>query len=369
MSIYTKKGDNGVTSLMNTSNVLKSDDRIQLLGNIDELTSNLGLIKASYPRVDIRKNIEQVQKNLMTIMAGIADQYNRDYKLNENEIVELEKEIDRLGALFPELKGFVLPGGNKLSAQIDVARTVARRAERWMSLVAKKHTVDSIARRYLNRLSDYLYMVARYTDYLYENKLLNDSEINRDNRSFRVNEAFSSQIDKQEYDKPMDQSNNSNIVKAGMSKDDIVNAVVSQLAMGNNKISLASAKKLIDKIEEYSKSLGLNTVISVCGPEGNPIAVHAMDGAFLASFDIAMKKAYTSVALKMSTKNLSELAAPGGPLYGIDKADNGRIIIFGGGVPLENNGKIIGGLGISGGSAEEDSQIAEYGLKVLKEVL
>jgi len=367
MSIYTKKGDNGVTSLMNTSNVLKSDDRIQLLGNIDELTSNLGLIKASYPKGDIRKYIEQIQKNLMIVMAGISDQYNRDYKLNENEVIELEKEIDRLGGLFPELKGFVLPGGNKLSAQVDVARTVARRAERWMSLVAKKHTVDSVARRYLNRLSDYLYMVARYTDYLYENKLLNESEINSDNKSF--NEAYSSQIDKQEYDKPMDQSNNSNIVKAGMSKDDIVNAVVSQLAMGNSKISLASAKKLIDKIEEYSKSLGLNTVISVCGPEGNPIAVHAMDGAFLASFDIAMKKAYTSVALKMSTKNLSELAAPGGPLYGIDKADNGRIIIFGGGVPLENNGKIIGGLGISGGSAEEDSQIAEYGLKVLKEVL
>ena len=110
-------------------------------------------------------------------------------------------------------------------------------------------------------------------------------------------------------------------------------------------------------------------MIAVCGPDGNPIAVHVMDGAFLVSFDVALKKAYTSVAVKMSTMELSALAQPGGTFYGVDKMDGGKIVIFGGGVPLKSEDTIIGGLGISGGTGEEDHSLAEYGLSVLPEIL
>lgn len=92
-----------------------------------------------------------------------------------------------------------------------------------------------------------------------------------------------------------------------------------------------------------------------------------MDGAFLVSFDVATKKAYTSVAVKMSTKELSVLAQPGGTFYGVDKMDR-QDVIFGGGVPLKVGDTIIGGLGISGGTGEEDHSLAEYGLSVLNEV-
>ena len=114
---------------------------------------------------------------------------------------------------------------------------------------------------------------------------------------------------------------------------------------------------------------GKQAVIAVCGPDGNPIAVHVMDGAFLVSFDVAVKKAYTSVAVKMSTMELSKLAQPGQTFYGVDKMMDGKIVIFGGGVPLTHNGMIIGGLGISGGTGEEDHSLAEYALSVLEEVL
>lgn len=135
------------------------------------------------------------------------------------------------------------------------------------------------------------------------------------------------------------------------------------------RITLDSAKRLIDKIEQEAARRGKKAVIAVCGPDGNPIAVHVMDGAFLVSFDVATKKAYTAVAVKMSTKELSVLAQPGGTFYGVDKMDGGRIVIFGGGVPLKVGDTIIGGLGISGGTGEEDHSLAEYGLSVLNEVL
>ena len=101
-------------------------------------------------------------------------------------------------------------------------------------------------------------------------------------------------------------------------------------------------KKLTGKIEQEALRRGKKAVIAVCGPEGNPIAVHVMDGAFLVSFDVALKKAYTSVAVKMSTMELSKLAQPGGTFYGVDKMDGGKIVIFGGGVPLKSGDTIIG---------------------------
>ncbi len=153
-----------------------------------------------------------------------------------------------------------------------------------------------------------------------------------------------------------------------MEQAEIIQAVMERLGRGLLRIDLAKAKKLISSIEEEAVRRGMKVVISICNPEGNPVAVHSMDGAYLASFDIAMKKAYTSVALKMSTKELGELAKPGGALYGIDKADQGRIIIFGGGVPLTHNGLVIGGLGVSGGTLEQDTLLAEYGLEILPEI-
>ena len=113
----------------------------------------------------------------------------------------------------------------------------------------------------------------------------------------------------------------------------------------------------------------MNSVIAICGPEGNPIAVHVMDGAYLVSYDVAVKKAYTSVAVKMSTRELGELAGPGGTFYGVDTLESGKIAIFGGGVPLKCGNTIIGGLGISGGTSEEDHSLAEYGQAVLNELM
>ena len=338
MNLYTKTGDNGTTNLMKLQNVSKTDDRIQLLGSIDELTSNIGLIKASENNEDILKELERIQQNLMKIMAGVADQFNREHKMSDEETIHLEEEIDRLENSFSRKKEFVLPGSNVKSAQIDVTRTIARRTERALIMVDKKYNADPGAKKYMNRLADYFYILARYVDYLYENSVTNTTKVKNEGHTDKM-------------------------------EDEIVKAVVNKLGLLRSKIDLDTAKKLIAGVEEYSAKVGLNAVIAVCGPEGNPIAVHSMDNAFLASFDIAMKKAYTSVAVKMTTKQLGEMAQPGGTFYGIDKADNGRLIIFGGGVPLMIGDTIIGGLGVSGGTAEQDADIADHGAEILMELM
>ena len=117
-----------------------------------------------------------------------------------------------------------------------------------------------------------------------------------------------------------------------------------------------------------AREMGVKAVVAVTDKGGNPVLVESMDDAYLASWDIALQKSYTVVALKMSTQKLAALAAPGGPLYGIQFTNQGKIVIFGGGEPLETDGKIVGGLGVSGGSAEQDTALAAFGRDKFKEI-
>lgn len=136
-----------------------------------------------------------------------------------------------------------------------------------------------------------------------------------------------------------------------------------------HKMSLALAKALIERVEEKAKEIGLAAVIAVSDQAGRVTAVHSMDDAYIASYDIAVNKTYTAASLKMPTSELAKLAQPGQSLYGIQHTNEGKIVIFGGGEPLEVEGKIIGALGVSGGTAEQDTMLAAYGKEVLKEVI
>ncbi len=134
-------------------------------------------------------------------------------------------------------------------------------------------------------------------------------------------------------------------------------------------MKLAFAKQLIEGVEKKAKEIGVNAVIAVSDRGANPVAVHCMDNSYIASYDIAFQKAYTVAALKMSTSQLKKLAQPGQPLYGIQFTNNNRIVIFGGGEPLKIGDTVIGGIGVSGGSEEQDTFLAEYGLKLFKEAI
>lgn len=169
MKIYTKTGDNGTTSLLNGISVSKSDDRIELLGTIDELSSHIGLAKVLADD-NLKESLSHIQKNLIQIMAGIADPRDLNYRFSSDETESLEQAIDEMEQAFPRAKEFILYGGCEQSARLDVARAVARRTERRFRKVSQYYGGDAKAAQYINRLSDYLYVCARYTDYKVEHK-------------------------------------------------------------------------------------------------------------------------------------------------------------------------------------------------------
>ncbi|WP_257351351.1 GlcG/HbpS family heme-binding protein [Pseudalkalibacillus decolorationis] len=134
-------------------------------------------------------------------------------------------------------------------------------------------------------------------------------------------------------------------------------------------LTLDAAKKLIEGAEKEAKKLDVAMVISILDEGGNLIATHRMDDAWIASIDIAQNKAWTSVALKMSTADLADATVPKAELYGLNTTNNGRLVVFGGGIPLIKEGKVVGAVGVSGSKVADDVQVAEAAVKVFEEAL
>ena len=154
-----------------------------------------------------------------------------------------------------------------------------------------------------------------------------------------------------------------------MNSSQITEIVKNVIMQQKQDMSLELAKTLAQRVEERAVQLGVTAVIVVMNSGANPVLVHCMDDSFIASYDVAFNKAYTVVGLKISTIELKKLAQPGGSLYGVQNTNGGRIVIFGGGEPLMAGGRIVGGLGVSGGTEEEDTALAAYGRQVFMELV
>lgn len=165
MKIYTKRGDTGETSLLGGTRVLKSNIRIETYGTVDELNSWIGLIRDQSMENHYKEILIQIQDRLFTIGSHLAsDPIKSKAKipgLNEENILLLEKEIDVMNEVLPEMRSFVLPGGHSTISYCHIARCVCRRAERHAVLLSQSELVEPIVIKYLNRLSDYLFMLSR----------------------------------------------------------------------------------------------------------------------------------------------------------------------------------------------------------------
>ncbi len=151
--------------------------------------------------------------------------------------------------------------------------------------------------------------------------------------------------------------------------ENIVRNVLREFKTPAATMNLELAKRLIEEVEAEARRVGVKAVVAVSDAAGRPVAIHCMDGAYIGSFDVALHKTYTSVAFQMSTAELSKLAAPGGSLYGIQHTNEGKIVIFGGGEPLYIGETMIGALGVSGGTAEQDTGLALFGKNRVKDVI
>lgn len=323
MSLYTKTGDGGETSLYGGTRVRKDDVRVWAYGTIDEANSVLGVIYSVLEFSELKKIVRSIQKKMFVLGARIASDEKGLESLKEgisaDDIAYLEEIIDDYTAKYGKSSGFIIPGETKASALFHVARTVVRRAERHVTELASISFVPANDLKYLNRLSDALFVLAK----------------------LEIIDSFVKKVAER------------------------INEIISQ--EGESNLTKNLCEKMYDAALDVSKRIGVPVCFAVTDAHGTLIYFRRETGSLLVSVGIAQKKAYTSATLKMPTARLGAMAQPGEPLYGINTADN-NLVIFGGGFPLFIEGKIIGAIGVSGGSVEEDEQIGEAAAAVFKKL-
>jgi ATP:cob(I)alamin adenosyltransferase len=321
LKVYTKRGDSGETDLYGGTKVSKDDCRVECYGTMDEANSAIGLAYSLAKDGDLKTALRQIQKRLFVMGAELASDENGRTKLrdriSEADVDFLERLIDGYQAEVVPRDGFLIPGGTCASAALHVARTVARRFERRLIRLKEKAPVSGEILKYANRMSDALFIMAQAEE---ERALIREIK-KRVMGKLKVNDCAD--------------------------------------------FSLPVIKKLAEAAEQKAADMGVPIVFAAADQGGNLVLLHRMENSLLASIDIAINKAYTSVALKMPTDELYGMAAPGGSLYGITATNDSRIIAFGGGFPVFKDGVAIGAIGVSGGSVEEDMEIAKYALSIL----
>lgn len=301
--IYTGFGDKGYTKTLRNMRISKSDSLIELIGTVEELIAVLNTAKVWVTDAKLFADIEKVAKKLEYINGEIAgDKPN----VTAECVSYAERMIDEYMSACTE--NDIVQGTNKASAQLALAKAVARRAERCAVKVGQFGRLSGMMMTYLNRLGDLIY-------------------------AFEIYAKKSSQ----KAVEPMQTQINTNAV-----------------------LSLSSAKKIAAAVEEMANTMGKRIVVAVLDSGANLILLHSMDDAYIASCKIAQDKAYTAVSLKMSTQTALE-ESRGGALDGLSATTGNKLLLLGGGEPLVSGGRVVGAVGVSGGTAEEDINFARFG--------
>ena len=171
LKIYTKTGDLGKTTLIGGTKVPKSHIRIDSYGTVDELNSYIGLLSDYFEDISSRTSLKEIQDRLFTIGSSLAcdpdaEPIMKIPDLTETDVLFLENEIDQMNEYLPEMKSFILPGGHHATSVAHVARCICRRSERCcVNMQENELFVEPLIIKYLNRLSDYLFVLARYISY------------------------------------------------------------------------------------------------------------------------------------------------------------------------------------------------------------
>lgn len=332
MAIYTRTGDAGSTSLFTGQRVSKTHPRVEAYGTLDELNAMLSLCVCAVAEEEQRTLLEALQQHIFWFSAELASDSEQPSPgkryISSEEIALLEQTIDREMARVPALHQFVLPGRCEAASRLHLARTVARRAERRLVELAAEVTIRQILLRYLNRLSDCLYALARSEDHAAHQRRL-------------VTEIAARYL--------------------AASRSPAPDAPKAQAG----SLSFHELHQLIRQAIEHARQLQVPVVISIVDAHGTETVTWRIPDALLVSSELAPKKAWTAVAMKTATHELATTVQPGAALYGLESHLQGKVVTFGGGYPLWRDGQLIAGLGISGGSVEQDMAIAQAAMAAI----
>ena len=331
MAIYTRTGDAGTTSLFSGQRVSKTHPRVETYGTLDELNSALSLCACAVRSAENRAFLEGIELQIFWFSAELASESEtpspKQRYISTEEIDALELAIDKAMSRVDSVHSFILPGRCEAAARLHFARTLARRAERRLVELNEQIPVRQVLMRYINRLSDCLFALARDEDNLaHQEKIIHEV-------ATRYRAATQTAKAKAE-DSPM-------------------------------SLSFHELHQLAKAALTRAGEIGTPVVVSVVDAHGIEMLTWRMPEALLVSSSLAPKKAWTAVAMKSATHELSEAVQPGHALYGLDAHMEGKVVTFGGGFPLWRDGNIIGGLGVSGGSVEQDMDIAQTAIAAI----
>ena len=306
--VYTKTGDNGSTSLYGGTRIGKDSLKVDTYGRIDTANASIGLAKAHLRNPLYRDLLEVCQLKLFEIAAETASdsqgKKNLRGQIKEEDISFLETAIDELSQGLEDRNFFSIPGHSKKSAFLHMARTDVRLGERGLVELAKTEEVSSYSLKYLNRLSDLLFILSRVVD------------------------------EKEEV--PGEKSES-----------------------GVTSVILEGAREIEKACFQKAREISVPMAVAVTDAKGTLVSFGVMDNTLGISYDLAKDKAYTAALLRTDTEKLRDLTNPQASLYGLQSRD--RIVVFGGGLPLFHKGPLIGAVGVSGGTVEEDMLVVKAG--------
>ena len=333
-NVYTRTGDSGLTGLFGGSRVPKQDPGVEAYGTVDEANSAIGEAKAVAIDDSVRARLHGIQQRLFVVAAELAsDDRGREILANTvgpADVSDLEHLIDECQVVTGPQREFVVPGRDVPSAALHRARTVTRRAERRVLTMAETIGVRPELITYLNRLSDTLYALARLTEHHHDVAMV----------------------------------------------EQLVRAAVARASSGSTSITgsatiraydLETLKRMAEAAEARATELGVPIVFAGVDAGGNLMLLHRMTDSLLGSIDIAIGKAFTSAAFTLPTAALKDLSTPSGELHGIQNSNGGRVVVFGGGLPVFVDGRIAGGVGVSGGTVDQDVCIVTHAISVVQE--
>ena len=401
-NVYTRTGDTGLTGLFGGSRVPKLDPGVEAYGTVDEANSAIGEAKALATDESIRATLHGIQQRLFVLAAELAsDDAGRailDNTISPADVKDLEDLIDMCLSVTGPQRNFVVPGRDVPSGALHAARTVARRAERRVLALASQREVRPEVITYLNRLSDTLFALARLSEHQFDQahvtqvvreavlKVLRaageipgqarDDEATgdptrhpgerRDLDPTRSKAEIPGQARDDEWARrPGDSSGHADRSRhpgdstrhPGERRD---------LNASPTTYDLAALKRMAEAAEAEASAMGVPIVFAGVDAGGNLMLLHRMTDSLLGSIDIAINKAYTSAAFKLPTSALKDASAPSGELPGIQNSDAGRVVVFGGGIPVFVQGRIAGGIGVSGGTVDEDVRIVTKAMAAIQ---
>lgn len=314
--IYTRGGDAGQTSLLGGVRVDKDDLRVDAYGTLDEMTSCLGVARTAVQDDDLCREIIELQGELIPLMSEVATANAAGAAsrptVSAAQIERLERLIDHYDTQWIHTGQFVRPGGAPGSAALDLARAICRRAERRLVTLGRVEPVNPALLKYVNRLSDLLYVFARVDE---------QSAIRATAKALIAGAA------------PVAQD-------------------------GAMPLSLTETEAMIRRGMSRAAAIGVPMVLAVVDANGDLIAMKRMDGGLIISVTLAPHKAYTAAIVRLPTEQLAAAAQPGQSLFGID-VNMPKMTLVGGGLPVVKNGVVVGAVGVSGGSVAQDVDVAK----------